>query len=177
MPQPVLQAMVLADHVYQERTGKFIIAGTFSNVLLREEQRPTEEPPALPAPEDFSKAAPTAEGSPLKNPIDLLGGQRTRFEDVARQIGWAGSPYLYLALTAVHGTVPATLRFVNLADNEILIEAVMELTAPDPVRVVEYSVPMPPLPISKPGVYSLDLFYNEELLGSWRVIASIDHAT
>ena len=35
MPKPVLQAMVLADHVYQDRqTGKYIIAGTFSQIIF-----------------------------------------------------------------------------------------------------------------------------------------------
>ena len=32
MPEPVLQALVLADHVYEEVSGKYIIAGTFNTV-------------------------------------------------------------------------------------------------------------------------------------------------
>ena len=33
MPKPVLQALVLADHVYQDKTtGKMVIAGTFNRL-------------------------------------------------------------------------------------------------------------------------------------------------
>src|SRR5436309_3475605 len=52
MPKPVLQAMVLADHVYQDRlSGKFIISGTFGRITMR---LPTPAgqapPPAAPPP-------------------------------------------------------------------------------------------------------------------------------
>lgn len=33
--KPVLQALVLAEHVFQDRSGQMIIAGTFNGVVLR----------------------------------------------------------------------------------------------------------------------------------------------
>src|SRR5262245_32592065 len=50
MPRPVLQAMVLADHVYQDRlSGKYIIAGTFGRIGLRAPQAQAAQPAAPPA--------------------------------------------------------------------------------------------------------------------------------
>jgi hypothetical protein len=31
---------------------------------------------------------------------------------------------------------------------------------------------MPQLPITRPGVYSIDLLYQGEILGSWRLVAT-----
>ena len=35
-PSPVLQALVLADHIYTDQSGKRIICGTFSKIFSRE---------------------------------------------------------------------------------------------------------------------------------------------
>ncbi len=143
MPKPVLQAMVLADHVYQDRlTGKFVIAGTFGTVILRSAQAAA------------ALAAPRQEGERVK----------------IREVSQAGSPYLYLALTEVHGNLPLHLRYMDLSDSSLLFEAEMVLTANDPVGTAEYCIPLPALPTHKTGVFSLDLLYNEELLGSWRIV-------
>ena len=34
MPKPIVQALVLADHVYQDTSGKMIIAGTFNRFYI-----------------------------------------------------------------------------------------------------------------------------------------------
>ncbi len=140
MPKPVLQAMVLADQAYQDRaTGKVIIAGTFSRVMFGGQVQ------AIPSPEDAERVRVT--------------GPITR----------SGSPYLYLALVGVHGQVPLNLKFVDLEDASVLFEAEMTVTSTDPVAVAEFVLPLPLLPIIKPGVYSLDLLHDGEILGSWRV--------
>lgn len=139
MHKPVLQAMVLADHVYQDRnTGKFVIAGTFGTIWR---QPPPPKPP---------------EGAPGKQPIS---GSYTQM----------GSPYLYLALADVHGKAPLLLRLVDLADANPLLEANFEVAASDPLTMCEFVLPMPLLPAMKPGVLSLDLLFQNEILGSWRI--------
>ncbi|MDX1948433.1 MAG: hypothetical protein SFU86_23800 [Pirellulaceae bacterium] len=40
--KPVLQALLLADHVYEDRTGKKIIAGTFSRLWFKKVPPPQE---------------------------------------------------------------------------------------------------------------------------------------
>jgi len=144
MPKPLLQAMVLADKVYQDRTtGKFIIAGTFSTIGYGARRTaPTEE---TEEPEDEGKLVATG------------------------PYGLAGSPSLYLALADIYGQVPLHLKFTSLADSSVPFEAKIVITAASPIVVAEYIIPLPPLPVDRPGTYSLDLFYENEMLGSWRV--------
>lgn len=142
MPRPVLQAMVLADHVYQDKSsGKHVIAGTFTRII-------------------FGKATiERAPDSDDNHERHILSGPMTK----------AGSPYLYFALVEVHGTVPLELKFVDLSDASVLLEAKLAVTSSDPVSVAEYVVPMPPLPVNKIGTFSLDLLHDGEILGSWRL--------
>jgi hypothetical protein len=138
MPKPVLQAMVLADHVYRDRqTGKHIIAGTFTTLMVGQ----------------------------MKVVPDLAGNRNVITGVVSR----AGSPYLYLALTEVHGQVPLVIKFVDLSDGTVLFEAQCTVASHDPVAVAEYILTMPSLPANKPGNYSLDLMYEGEIIGSWRI--------
>jgi hypothetical protein len=139
MPKPILQAMVLADHVYQDRSGKHIIAGTFTTIFF-----------------GAAKFVASGEGDDQR---------LTSSEPVTR----IGSPYLYLALVEVHGELPLSLKFVDLSDASVGFEAQIVVTARDPVSVAEYILPMPLLPANKVGNYSLDLLHEDELLGSWRI--------
>jgi hypothetical protein len=142
MQKPVLQAMVLADHVYRDAaTGKYLIVGTFG-VIWHGEQK------LAPPPADSE-----------------IAGNRQTFTGT---IGRAGSPYLYLALSDVHGRVPLKLRYMNLADSSVLIEGQIEVVSSDPLSMVEASIALPLLPIV-PGNFSLDLMFEGEILGSWRV--------
>ena len=136
--------MVLADHVYRDAaTGKFIIAGTFS-ALFQGQQKPLPQDPSRPS--------------------EITGPRQT----FTNPPGKAGSPYLYLALTGVHGRVSLGMRYINLADSSALFEGQIDITSADPVAITEHSFPLPMLPIS-PGQFSLDLLYEGEILGSWRV--------
>ena len=145
MSKPILQAMVLADHVYQDRsTGKYIIAGTFSRVNM--------VPPLVEQKQ---------EDGPASNQPKKMTGSITR----------AGSPYLYLGLVEVHGKISLKLKFVDLSDGDVLFVMNFEVASVDPLALGEYSVPVPMLPLKQPGTYSLDLLHNEEILGSWRILA------
>lgn len=142
MPKPVLQAMVLADHVYQDRnTGKFVIAGTFGTIWRQ---------PAPPKPPEAGEGAPARQQ--ITGPITQMG-----------------SPFLYLALADVHGKAPLTLRLVDLADTQVMMEANFEVAAADPLTLCEFVLPLPLLPAIKPGALSLDLLFHDEILGSWRI--------
>jgi hypothetical protein len=157
MPKPLLQAMVLADHVYRDgATGKFIIAGTFSTIWF-----------------GGSVLSQEAAASDQHSPTEIEGQRRLITGPVTR----IGSPYLYVALSEVRGEVPLRLRYVNLADAAVLLEVHMAVTSTDPVAVAEYCFDLPPLDVihgaagmTAPGTYSFDLLYEGEILGSWRVI-------
>ena len=84
--KPVLQALIVADHVYQDQqTGKKVICGTFNSFR-------------------FSRKPPVSE---VQNPD---GTKRT----VMMGGSQSGSPYAYVSLTDVFEGTKLLLRFVNL---------------------------------------------------------------
>jgi len=80
MPKPILQSLILADHVYEDKlTGKRIIAGVFNRIIRSKRlikqltplaETPVETPPA-PA---FSQPQP-AESPPVQEPLFVQPGQ------------------------------------------------------------------------------------------------------
>jgi len=156
MPKPVLQAMVLADHVYQDKvTGKHIVAGTFTRFLFK--PSPQRDTASKEIAQRVSEE-PTDEAK-----IERLVGPYTQ----------AGTPYLYLALVEIHGEIPLELKFVDLSDASVILEAHMTVASKDPLSIAEFSVPMPRrIFVQKAGTYSLDLLYDSEILGSWRIVAA-----
>lgn len=139
--KPVLQALLLADRVYQDVTGKKIIAGTFNRLLFS---------PKLHKPREV-------EVDGVKRQM-IVGGMH------------AGSPYAFFSLTDVRGRIPCVLRYVDLEDDKVLLQAEFEVHCDDPLRTVEGVVPMPPLPATKAGVFALELLCGDEPIGSLRVI-------
>jgi hypothetical protein len=191
VPKPVLQALVLADHVYQDKiTGKKIIAGTFNRVCFTRmrprppaaELEPGEAsvsiagagfspapPPPLPqppaAPQTQMPATPFAEGA--APPGVPPGLRRLTAADVQK----AGSPYAFVSLTDVHGTVPLELRYRDLSNEAILLGINFQVGAEDPLDTVEAVIPVPPLPTPHAGVYALELLCGGEPLGALRITA------
>ena len=125
--KPVLQALVLADHVYIDgSTGKKVIAGTFNHLTSSE----------FPSTFDHHKFA-------------------------------------FLSLTGVRETVPITLRFVDLSNNDVLTEfRGLEVTEKDPLRTVEMVVEIPSLPMPHPGAFAFEALAEGELLGFLRLFIS-----
>src|SRR4029453_890126 len=180
--------MVLWDHVYQDSTtGKFIIAGTFTRLwcsrkpLLGQPTPPPAAPPAAggagggpaggagPAGSGAGAAAPAPGGIAPEAP------KQTTFQSASQLVGAgssAGSPYLYFALTGMHGNIPLKVCFVDLANSNNLFEIAFGVTSADPVAVSEYVIPMPRLPIPGPGPFSLAFLYDDELIGSWRLFVA-----
>ncbi|HVJ82757.1 MAG TPA: hypothetical protein VNC50_16935 [Planctomycetia bacterium] len=123
--RPVLQALVLADHIYVDaKSGKKIIAGTFNHLAA----------PSFPS---------------------VFG--RTTFA--------------FISLTEVHGTVPITLRYVDLQNGETLLELRnLEMEAPnDPLATVEMVVEIPRFPMPHEGAFAFEVYSNEEPIGSLRI--------
>jgi len=142
--KPILQALLLADHVYHDSsTGKFVIAGIFNRVtVLRNgvSQNGDQEEQGL-------------EGT-LKRPV--------------AEIQQAGNPWVYISLTDVKGTVPLQIRYESLSGDNVMFTANFNAVSDDPLKTVELAFLMPALPRII-GVYSLELLYESESLGSHRV--------
>ena len=149
MSKPIVQALVLADQVYQDKkTNKFIIAGTFNRYHLRKKPSQGE----------------TAESPP---DVDAAAGGLRKME--LSQVWSVGSPFAYINLTNVRGQVPFELRYVDLHDYLVLLSLSFAIPAKDPLDSVEICARLPVLPAPHPGVYALELLTDNEVLGSYRV--------
>jgi hypothetical protein len=137
---PVLQALLLADRIYQDSSGKHVIAGTFNRMV-------------------FVKG-----GAQLKT-VEIDGEERQVIPGGVQ----VGSPYAYVSLTEVLGKVQCILRYVNLEQDRALFETHFSVENTDPLKTVELVLPMPMLP-HVAGVHALELLCNDEPIGSHRVI-------
>ena len=78
--------------------------------------------------------------------------------------------YAYLSLTEVHGKVDLLLRYVDLKTNEILMQyGPVQVSANDPLSSVELRIGIPFLPMPHEGVFALEVYAADELIGSHRV--------
>lgn len=139
--KPVVQALVLAEHVYEDKSGKKIIAGTFNRLIL------SKEPPI--------QKIETPEGE-------------TRTRDRA---GGIGAPYLYMSLTDVCDNTPCELHLVNLTRNKVIFRTGFVIQCNDRLASVEFFAPLPAPEhtFREPGVYAIEIVYEGEAIGSLRI--------
>jgi hypothetical protein len=137
--RPVLQALLLADHVYQDvSSGKWIICGVFHKLVIG----------------DTPQFSPSDSGQPVAIPVEQL-----------RQ---AGSPFAYISLTDVHGELTFDIRYVDLSNNTVLFGANFRVESRDRFAVIQLAVPFPRLP-PKEGEFIIELLWEDNLLGSHRI--------
>lgn len=138
--KPRVQALLLADRVYRDQTGKHIIAGTFNKLVFKK---------------NANKPKTIVEDGEERTVV--LGGIQ------------AGSPSAYINLTEIRGTVDCVLRYVNLADDSALIQCKFTVKGENPLDALELVLPMPSLPTIA-GVFALELLCEDEPIGSLRII-------
>jgi hypothetical protein len=141
--KPVLQALVLADRVYTDSTGKKIIAGTFTHFW-------------------FSK-------SPVHKEVEQPDGTKRRLVAGGLQ---AGSPWVFLSLTDVCQGTKLLLRFVNIGKQETLFSTEVTVDSKDRLATIEVVLPLPMLPIGEPGTFAFEVMCDGDLLGSYRIVAA-----
>jgi hypothetical protein len=140
--KPVLQSLIIADHVYQDQTGKKIICGTFNTFKF------SRKPPVM--------EVQRPDGS--KQTV-LMGGMHS------------GSPYAYVSLTDVCDGTKVQLQFVNLSKNVVLFGTEIPITNDNRLATIELVFPLPPLPIQETGTYALEVVCDGDILGSCRIMA------
>ena len=139
MALPVLQALLLAEHVYQDKTtDKWVICGVFCAVTIGKSQQIQK-----------------SEGN---EPIPIPAAQLRR----------AGSPWAFISLTEVQGLKKFDIRYVELFGNTVMFRTEFHVKSQDPLAVIQMALPFPPLP-PKEGVFVVELLCDDELIGSHRI--------
>ena len=140
--KPVLQALVLAERIYEDKSGKKVICGTFNGLVIGK----------IPVP---AMQLPDGSIKPM-----LLGGTDM------------GSPAAFISITDIVDGTELVLQFVNQSKNMVLFRAGVKLEIKDRLATVELVAPLPPMSaiIQEPGVYSFDVLCDAEILGSHRLI-------
>jgi hypothetical protein len=163
---------VLAEHVYQDKaTGKMIIAGTFNRLFVHRRDASSDNAPKL-GQEPGQQSGQTPGQEPGQGPANQPGQPQPAegFHKIdPRSVSRVGSPWAYVSLTEIRGTVPLELRYVDLNDNVIMLRAEFTASSTSPLETKEMIVPLPVLPAPHPGAYALELLSHDEPLGSLRV--------
>lgn len=167
MTAPVLQALLVADHIYQDQTtGKFVICGIFGTIYFVPNE---SEPPVSPS-------APAGGGSvPLTN--ENKGGGATA-DPVPKQPSLsqyirAGSPYAYVSLTEVRGQKSFQMRYVDLKENNTIFSFDFKVECRNPLETVQLTLPLPALPVAREGAFALELVCEGAILGSHRILTKV----
>lgn len=137
---PVLQAILVADHVYtDQKSGKKIIAGVFHQLGVFK-----------------GGASRIVEQDGEKKKL-VLGGVQS------------GSPYAYISLTSVRGKQPFIVRYVDLGQDQPLFQAEFQIECSDPLQTCEAVLALPKLPTPHAGTYALELLWQDEPIGLFRI--------
>ncbi len=139
--KPVLQAILLADHVYVDKgTGKHVVAGVFDRLSFIPKERMEEAESA-------------------KENV-VLGGMQ------------AGSPWAFLSITDVRGEQGFALRYVFLDDDQVIFQTKFTIKSEDPLKTYRVVAPLPPLPSRRAGTFALEVIWNDEPIGTYRVLVA-----
>lgn len=138
--KPSLQALLLADRIYKDTTGKHVIAGTFNRLIF-------------------------AKGAAKPKTVEIDGEEKQLIAGGVQP----GSPSAYISLTNCHGKIRCVLRYVSLKNDQPLFQTEFSIECSDPLKTVELVLPMPMLP-HVAGVHALELLCDDEPIGLHRII-------
>ena len=80
------------------------------------------------------------------------------------------TPWAFVGLKGVRGECKVVLRYVDLIDNQVLMESpVVPLHSDNPLASHELAFEVPPLPLPHAGFFALELNVNGMLVGSRRI--------
>ena len=168
MAVPVLQALLVADHIYQDQaTGKFVICGIFGTIFFL----PGNDEPS-PQGNSPSKDSGAGNGGGSGNGVGngAAGDANSQQQMPLNRLIRAGSPSAYVSLTEVHGQRSFELRYVDLHDNTVMFKFEFQVECRNPLETVQLTVPLPVLPVPHEGAFALELVCEGELLGSHRIL-------
>ena len=187
MAVPILQSLLLADHVYRDQqTGKHIICGVFSTIFFTPNAQPA---PHQNMPHGGGGGAGAGHGAIGGDSGGHSGGHSgggaghasgegsepvTKPQPIQNLVQ-AGSPYLYFSVTELTERKTFEIRYVDLHSNRSLFQAEVPVECDDPLKTIEISMPLPRLPLValEERSYAVEVLCEGQLLGSHRVLARI----
>lgn len=188
MTVPILQSLLLADHVYRDQmTGKHIICGVFSTIYFSPNQpsNPTpggsigmgggaREGEVQPGGQSGGQPGGQSGGGGSGNGREDSGNHGPKPQPI-QNLMQAGSPYVYFSVTEVTERKKFEVRYVDLHENRSLFQAEVFIECDDPLKTIEVSLPLPRLPLValEERSYALEVLCEGQLLGSHRVLARI----
>jgi hypothetical protein len=180
--KPLLQALLIADHVYEDKvTGKKIVAGIFHRLAITQKPAPSGPPgdASYPVPENCASVGTAVPGEPAAHDGGPAEGptidpterpnQPTATPIDIRHLQRAGSPYAYISVTELNGPATFRLQCVDLLDNQVLFSTELSAKAASPLDTVEMIAPLPPLPEVRGSHLGIELLWEGELLGVVRI--------
>lgn len=79
--------------------------------------------------------------------------------------------FAYMSLTNLQGEYDFVLRFIDLKENEILLESSpLHCSCNEPLATHELVLPVPTFPMPREGVYMFELYANNEAIGYLRML-------
>ena len=181
MAVPILQSLLLADHVYRDQsTGKHIICGVFSTIFFTPNVQQNQSQPAGGGGngESGNRSGGNLVGGGEGGGSGggrIEGGPPTTKSQPIQSLMQAGSPFAYFSVTELTGRKTFEVRYVDLHDNRVLFQAEVPIECDDPLKTIEVSLPLPRLPlvVLEERSYALEVLCEGTLLGSHRVLARI----
>jgi hypothetical protein len=174
---PILQSLLLADHVYRDQsTGKHIICGVFSTIFFtpNSQSNPPQMAGGGASGESGNRSGGNLSGSGEGGGRSDVSPPATKSQPI-QSLMQAGSPFVYFSVTELTGRKTFEVRYVDLHDNRVLFQAEVPIECDDPLKTIEVSLPLPRLPLValEERSYALEVLCEGTLLGSHRVLARI----
>ncbi len=83
-----------------------------------------------------------------------------------------GSPWAFLSITDVRGEQGFALRYVFLDDDQVIFETKFTIKSEDRLKAHPVVAALPSLPTGKTGTFALELLWNDEPIGTYRVVVT-----
>ncbi len=153
LQKPILQALLVADRVYTDRdSGKKIIAGVLRKIRYFVS--------------DVAAGGDSA--GDTKSEVDV---EKTKSKLALGGVSSTGpTPFIYLSLTEIYGTQDFLVRYVNIETDTAKFERTIQIASDSPIETIEKVFPLPELPVGDSSVYAVELIWQDETLGSFRIV-------
>jgi hypothetical protein len=137
---PVLQAIVLAEHIYQTSDGRKIICGTFNQLVKQI----------------------------VPHKVIVRDGETSKQAIPSGRNSVA--PSLFVSLTNVVNETRITVQFASLKRNEVVFATDLDISTEDRLGTCEIIFQLPNLnSFIQEDVYVIEVVCEEEIIGSLRL--------